>query len=867
MALWVCGVVAAKQPNIVGTPNIVVVLVDDHAWEAISGYGSHLKDYAKTPAIDRLIDEGMRFDNFTCANSICSPSRASILTGQYSHTNGVKGLNGTINDDSPQYPEFLQAAGYQTWVVGKWHLQSQPKGYDKHMVVKGQGKYFDPTFTGSEGTWKRKGYSTDVYTDIAMDWLKERDKDQPFLLCLQFKAPHHDYGHAERYNELLAGVTIPEPESLYDPPLENESNLIKEFLSQTKFHMFRSTSPEQAISLGGDNASWYYNRHINDKAPNEMWEHDPDSINDRIRVAYQHQIHKYIRCVAGNDDNLKRVLDYLDAEGLAEDTIVIYTSDQGYWLGQHGMYDKRLILETSVRMPFVIRYPKLIKPGSVNDDLCINVDIAPTLLELAGVDVPDAMQGKSMVPLLRNESVDDFRDSQFYTYWGEPNHYGIRTKRFTYTRIAGHAPELFDRVKDPLQRRNFFADPEYAPVVKQLEVELDKQIRDVDISEKDLPTEARPYWLYDYTWEYRRSPRLASQAWFRDAKFGLFVHLNLASLCENGKADFLEWVDGKASDRLLKYVGYSRKAYEAAEDKTQLLFEKYLLENFDADKMCELAVKAEMKYITLTTLHLGRCYNFKTATSDFSSVNAPTGRDLVKELAEACRKHKLGLFFYLPPEYIQTKDAQQIAHNRAVIRELLTQYGQVAGIWFDGIGDYYKNPEWYTDTEGTFDLIRKLQPHALISFKEGAFCDEDFITPEHFMLPFDWKFATPEMQARFDIRQERWIRNKNNKRWEDCFQYKLREVNTVMQECTGRDGVHVPSGWINDDSARHWSAQEVYDWLIYARATGSNMLMNIGPRADGSIHPDDWQALTEVGEMIREQGWPELKNAVPVKRR
>lgn len=484
---WSCGLVVLWLSGLMveaSRPNMVVVLVDDHAWEAISGYGSHLKDYAKTPTIDRLIDEGMRFDNFTCANSICSPSRASILTGQHSHKNGVLYLNGGINDDSPQYPEYLQSAGYQTWLVGKWHLKSQPKGYDKHMVVNGQGKYFDPTFKGSEGTWKRTGYSTDVYTDIAMDWLKVRNKDQPFLLCLQFKAPHHDYGHAERYNELLAGVTIPEPVTLYDPPAESESNMLKEFLTRTKFHMYRPPGIREGRTAQDQ---WYYNRHIDDPAPNEMWEHDADSEKDKIRVAYQHQIHKYIRCVAGNDDNLKRVLDYLDAEGLAEDTIVVYTSDQGYWLGQHGLYDKRLILETSVRMPFIIRYPKMIKPGSVNDELCINVDIAPTLLELAGVDIPEAMQGESMVSILKGNSPAEWRKSQFYTYWGAPNHYGIRTKRYTYTKVEGHQPELFDRQKDPLQRRNFFGDPEYAPVVKQLEAELQKQIREVDISEKELP--------------------------------------------------------------------------------------------------------------------------------------------------------------------------------------------------------------------------------------------------------------------------------------------------------------------------------------------------------------------------------------------
>ena len=468
-------------------PNFVVVLVDDHAFEAISAYGTYLKDFAKTPAIDRLAREGMRFDGFTCANSICSPSRASILTGQYSHKNGVTGLNGSIKDGSPQYPVELSKAGYQTWLVGKWHLKSQPKGYGKHMVVKGQGKYFNPTFDGSEGTWKREGYSTDVYTDVAMDWLKKRDETKPFLLCLQFKAPHHEYGHAARYDDMLSDVTAPEPPSLYEDVRNSNSNLKKEFLRRSKFHMLHSGGNPNQQAEG--NA--YYYRHLKDAPPNAMGKHDPKSEKDRIRVAYQHMIRKYVRCLTGNDDNLKRVLDYLDQEKLTEDTVVIYTSDQGYWLGQHGFYDKRLILETSVRMPFLIRYPRLIKPGSVNSDLCINVDVAPTLLELAGLKAPAAMQGQSLVPLLEGKKPAGWRKSQFYSYWGAPNHYGIRTGRYTYLKLAGHPPELFDRQLDPTQSRNVAGEPDNKPVLERLENELQRQIKAVDISASELPNNAR----------------------------------------------------------------------------------------------------------------------------------------------------------------------------------------------------------------------------------------------------------------------------------------------------------------------------------------------------------------------------------------
>ncbi len=481
LALLITSAALAEQHR---KPNIVVVFVDDHAFEAISAYGTYLKDHAKTPAIDRLAKEGMRFDDFVCNNSICSPSRAATLTGQYSHKNGVLGLNGSINDDSPHYPVGLQQAGYQTWLVGKWHLKSQPKGYDKHMVVKGQGSYFNPKFSGSEGTWERQGYSTDVYTDIAMNWLKNRDRKKPFLLCLQFKAPHHDYGHAERYDDLLADTTIPEPPTLYEDVRNSDSNMKKEFLARTKFHMLHSGGQPGAKPGSG---SSYYARHLKDAAPNEMWKHDAKSDKDKIRVAYQHQLHKYIRCATGNDDNLKRVLDYLDVEKLTDDTIVIYTSDQGYWLGQHGFYDKRLILETSMRMPFLIRYPRMIKPGSVNSDLCINVDIAPTLLELAGAEIPKAMQGRSMVPLLRGEALADWRSSQFYTYWGAPQHYGIRTDRYTYVKVENHPAELFDRKTDPDQRHNVAGKLEYQAVIQNLEQELQTQVQQVDISKEQLP--------------------------------------------------------------------------------------------------------------------------------------------------------------------------------------------------------------------------------------------------------------------------------------------------------------------------------------------------------------------------------------------
>lgn len=369
-----------------------------------------------------------------------------------------------------------------------------------------------------------------------------------------------------------------------------------------------------------------------------------------------------------------------------------------------------------------------------------------------------------------------------------------------------------------------------------------------------------PYWLEDYKTVYEQNPAEANREWFKNAKFGMFVHLNLASLCENGKDDYKLWAKGEAPDRLLKFVGVDRKAYQSAENKDALLYQKYTLENFDAEKICQLAKKAKMKYITFTTHHLGGCYNFKTSLSDFNSLNAPCKSDLAAEMAKACKKYGIALFMYVPPQIsLTTKEAFE--HNKTYLTELLTQYGDVAGIWFDGIGGFYRNPENYNRLTEIHQLVKELQPHALVSFKEGAICDEDFLSPEHFMLPFEYNWENKDIQKRFDIRVERW-KGFNTKMWPRCNKYKLREINTVMQKCKGRDNTHADGGWINDESTEHYSAEEVYKWLKYSRFTGSNMLMNIGPRGDGSIHPDDEKALTEVGKMIKKIGWPKLKNEI-----
>ena len=450
-------------------PNIVFIMADDHALEAISCYGKLLKDHARTPNIDRIANEGMRFNNVCCNNSICSPSRASILTGQYSHANGVRGLGGKINAESPWVSVELKKRGYQTAVFGKWHLGSKPKGFDDYGVTKGQGKYFNPTFSTPRGTKKYQGYSTDVYTDVALKWLAARDKTKPFCLMLQFKAPHHPYDYADRHAGLLEGVNVPEPANLYE-------DLAK-------------TSPLLKNKLFGqmDAARAYYGRHKDDTRP-KMQPHDANDHRDRVRVAYQHMVKKYIRCITANDENVGRVLKALDDERLAHNTIVVYTADQGYWLGQHGLYDKRLILDESLKMPFLIRYPAAIGPGGVCDKLCSNVDFAPTLLDFSGAAVPKAMQGRSLRPLTAGKRPADWPTAIFYCYWAAPSHWGARTERYTLAHFPGTKEfEFYDLRTDPAQMVNQARNPRYARAIAETEKVLAALMKKIDFPTDNLP--------------------------------------------------------------------------------------------------------------------------------------------------------------------------------------------------------------------------------------------------------------------------------------------------------------------------------------------------------------------------------------------
>jgi len=483
-------------PKAQARSNILFIMSDDHATNAISCYGGMLSKVAKTPNIDRIAADGVRLTNCFCTNSICTPSRATILTGQYSHVNGVYILSDQLDPDRQNVAKLLQNAGYQTAVVGKWHLKTQPAGFDYWNVLPGQGRYYDPLLKekgrlwepGNAGGQMHKGYATDIITDISLGWLRNRDPDKPFFLLCHHKSPHGLWEYATRHAHLYQDVTIPEPASLW----EDKSHRVPASRDCVV------TIGELAERMAGRATRGRKGR----KWPTGRLDISGMDEKQKKSAAYQKYLKDYLRCVAAIDENVGRMLDYLDREGLTENTAVIYTSDQGMFLGEHDYYDKRFIYEESLRMPFLVRYPREIKPHSVNEDIIINADFAPTFLDLAGEPTPPDMQGRSLRPNLAGQTPPDWRTSMYYRYWmhgDRPAHYGVRTKRYKLiffyslgldkTKGEPMEPgwELYDLEKDPREMKNIYNDPLYVNVVKELKREIFRLKRELGDTDEKYP--------------------------------------------------------------------------------------------------------------------------------------------------------------------------------------------------------------------------------------------------------------------------------------------------------------------------------------------------------------------------------------------
>lgn len=491
-------------------PNILFIMSDDHAYQAISAYSDHL---IKTPNIDRIANEGMLFTNASVTNSICAPSRATILTGKHSHIHGK--IDNRMPFDTMQvtFPQLFQKSGYQTAMIGKLHFGNNPKGVDNFMILPGQGDYINPDFITQKGDTTITGYVTDIITDLAINWLdKKRSKDKPFMMMYMHKAPHRPWWPSpEKFKEFTKKI-IPEPESLFDD-YKNRGTAAKTAEMNIFKHMMYSHDskirPETLSDMGGvvpdiieirNGFNGPYGR-ANEEQRNQ---YDPilDSINaffktnwplmndtEKMRWKYQRYMQDYLACVSSVDDNIGRVLDYLEENGLAENTIVVYTSDQGFYLGEHGWFDKRFIYDESFKTPLIIRWPNEVKAGTTNNELVQNLDFAQTFLEAAQIKIPKDMQGESLVPLLKGNHERWTREAVYYHYYEYPSvhmvkrHYGIVTKDYKLVHFYYDVDEweLYDRKKDPQEMNNVFNDSNYAGIVKNLK----KKLAELRIKYKD----------------------------------------------------------------------------------------------------------------------------------------------------------------------------------------------------------------------------------------------------------------------------------------------------------------------------------------------------------------------------------------------
>ncbi|GMQ33572.1 sulfatase family protein [Algoriphagus taiwanensis] len=490
------------QEAIPSRPNIIFIMSDDHAYQAISAYSNHL---IETPNIDRIAKMGMLFTNATVTNSICAPSRATILTGKHSHLNGKVDNHFPFDTTNVTFPQLFQEAGYQTAMFGKLHFGNNPKGFDQFKILPGQGKYYNPDFiTKNEGSIQVEGYVTDIITDMTLDWLQnERKADDPFLLFYLHKAPHREWLPAERHLAEFTTRTFPEPATIFDDysgrgraAHEAEMNLLKDMHWAGDSKIYPSVMDELGIEETSNWGKAAFEGEVGrlNPAQRAVWDQYYQPINEdfkkrypsmteeeKMKWRYQRYMQDYLGTIKAVDENVGRVLDYLEQNGLMENTIIVYTSDQGFYLGEHGWFDKRFIYDESFKTPLLVAWPGKVAPGSKSNEMVQNLDFAQTFLEAAGIPAPTDMQGESLIPLLTGNTEKWTRDAVYYHYYEYPSvhmvkrHYAIVTKEYKLVHYYFDTDEweLIDRIKDPQELTNAYDDPAYAEIRKDLHARLE----------------------------------------------------------------------------------------------------------------------------------------------------------------------------------------------------------------------------------------------------------------------------------------------------------------------------------------------------------------------------------------------------------
>ena len=488
-------------------PNIIYIMSDDHAWQAISAYGGALKDLAPTPNIDRLAANGMRFDRCLVTNSISGPCRAVVLTGKYSHLNGFLGNERQDPFDGTQqtFPKLLQQAGYNTAIIGKWHLGSDPTGFNYWDILPGQGNYYNPDFITANGRKREEGYVTELITEKCISWINEaKDAGKPFMLMMHHKAPHREWQPGPNELSLYKDVTFPEPLTLFDDysgrgtaEKTQDMTISKTMRIEEDLKLYRDQTKRKNVGLNrmtpDQETAWdsVYNPIIRNFYSSEL------TGDDLVKYKYQRYLQDYLACIAAVDKSVGEVLDYLKDNGLEKNTIVIYTSDQGFYLGEHGWFDKRFMFEESYRTPLLVQWQGVTAPESVNASIVSNLDFAETILDIAGVKIPSDMQGMSMVPLLKGRNPGKWRKEHYYHYYEYPavhsvkRHYGISTEQYKLIHFYYDIDEweLFDRMADPLELKNVYDDPAYSEV----RADLHRRLADLMVQYGDSEELARSF--------------------------------------------------------------------------------------------------------------------------------------------------------------------------------------------------------------------------------------------------------------------------------------------------------------------------------------------------------------------------------------
>ncbi|MEZ5072194.1 MAG: sulfatase [Bacteroidales bacterium] len=495
-----CSQPVRNEPRETARPNIVFIMSDDHAYQAISAYSDAL---IRTPHIDRIAQEGMLFTNACVTNSICAPSRATILTGKHCHIHGKIDNRFPFDTTQVTFPQLFQEAGYQTAMFGKLHFGNNPKGIDEFKILPGQGNYYNPDFITNDGPVTIEGYATDIITDLTLDWMTNRRvPEKPFLLFYLHKAPHREWLPAERHYTEYTQKTFPEPPTLFDDyegrgtaAREAEMNILKHQNWAGDSKLYPEVLDQLGIAPASDWDKQAMQNHLDrfTRAQRAAWDAVYGPVNEDFKQRYpgmtqtelmqwryQRYMQDYLGCIAAVDESVGTLLDYLDASGLSDNTIVVYTSDQGFYLGEHGWFDKRFIYDESFKTPLLVRWPGVTPAGSTNDQMVQNLDFAQTFLDAAGIPAPDDMQGESLVPLLRGEEEGWNRDAVYYHYYEYPavhmvkRHYGIVTREYKLAHFYDDVDEweLYDRKKDPLELKNEIANPDYGAVVEELKEKL-----------------------------------------------------------------------------------------------------------------------------------------------------------------------------------------------------------------------------------------------------------------------------------------------------------------------------------------------------------------------------------------------------------